>query len=183
MNRASGAGVALAMLLTSACGISAEGSPRDLDPSSGAYRVLTRDPARPAVGARSVLLHLVEDGRLVGVRRGLPGSLTPQDVVDALAAGPTAQESAVGYSSAVPQGLAVLRRADGVLEVAVPAVEEARSDEVLGFAQLVLSLDALPGVSGVVFTRDGLPVDVPRADGSLTSAALTRADYVALLAP
>ena len=58
--------------------------------------------------------------------------------------------------------------------------DAARSDEVLGYAQIVLTLTG-QGATAVRFTRDGEQLDVPRADGSLTAQPLVRGDYTSLL--
>lgn len=42
------------------------------------------------------------------------------------------------------------------------------------------SWTAQPGVGLVEFSIDGDPIDVPRADGSLTDSAVTRDDYAPL---
>ena len=53
----------------------------------------------------------------------------------------------------------------------------------LALGQLVLTATARPGVGQVRFTLEGLPVQVPTADGTVTSDPLSRDDYLALLPP
>lgn len=51
-------------------------------------------------------------------------------------------------------------------------------EQLLAVAQIVCTLTGQPGVGLVSFTVDGAPTDVPRGDGSLTSGAVSRDDYV-----
>ena len=55
--------------------------------------------------------------------------------------------------------------------------------QVLAIGQLVLSLTALPGVGQVAFTVEGVPVEVPRADGTTSADPLVREDYIGVLGP
>ncbi len=47
----------------------------------------------------------------------------------------------------------------------------------------MLTATARPGVGQVRFTLEGLPVQVPTADGTIASDPLSRDDYLALLPP
>ena len=54
-------------------------------------------------------------------------------------------------------------------------------EQQLALAQLVFTLTALPGIGQVVFERGGVPIDVPRSDGSLVSGVITREDFAGVL--
>jgi spore germination protein GerM len=180
-----GAALVAGLLCLSACGVQPESSPRTLHPSSAPFINLPRpDPA--ASGRARTLLYLVKDGGLVAVTRRVSSVADQGVVLAALIAGPSAEERDAGLSSAVPAGLTVHARssASGLVQIEVPAAgqsETGRSDEVLAYAQVVCTLSGLPGVTAVTFVRDGQPLPVPRADGSLTSMPLSRRDYASLL--
>ena len=100
--------------------------------------------------------------------------------------GPSDVESAQGLSTALGPEAVLLADVEQVgPTVTVPLADAAgglgRSDEVLAYAQVVATLTALPGVASVRFVRDGAPLPVPRADGSLADGPLRRSDYSALL--
>jgi spore germination protein GerM len=87
--------------------------------------------------------------------------------------------------TAVRRDARVVAVAGSIVTVALPAASDTstRSDAVLGFGQLVLTLTAVPTISGVLFEQDGKRLQVPRADGSLTTAPLARIDYRDLIDP
>jgi spore germination protein GerM len=47
----------------------------------------------------------------------------------------------------------------------------------IALAEIVFTATGRPGVGQVSFSLDGRPVEVPRADGSLTSEPLARTDF------
>ncbi|MFI7609327.1 GerMN domain-containing protein [Micromonospora sp. NPDC049366] len=176
--------VGLAILL-SGCGVPTDDVPRAVEVPPGPFPTpVTAGPT--ATGGRvDQTLCYVRDDRIDRVVRRtdtLPGV---EEHLRQLLAGPRAQERDRGVSSALPGTIAVAgARLDGtVAEVDVrPAGEETgRSDEVLAFGQLVCTLTSRGDVTGVSFRRAGQPLDVPRADGSLTQGPLTTADYAPLL--
>lgn len=69
------------------------------------------------------------------------------------------------------------------VQVVKPDEGTARSDEILAYGQIVCTLTGRFDVSAVSFTRDGKPLEVPRADGTLTSEPLRGSDYAGLLGP
>lgn len=185
MRSAAGLGVAL-VLLAAGCGISAESQPRTLDPGSAPFRSIAQSPTAAPVGAGRALIYLVRDGAIVAVVRRVPEPPTPDAVLAALVVGPSGRESDAGLTTAVLSGITLDQQGSDakVASVNVPAKSKSdsgRNDEVLAFAQIVVTLTALPDVTGVRFLRDGMPLDVPRADGSLASVPLTRRDYTDLL--
>jgi spore germination protein GerM len=101
--------------------------------------------------------------------------------MDSLLSGPTAAEQDEGIGSALTGGEVIgdVTLADGQAKVdlVVGLDGTGRSDAVLAIAQVVCTLDAQPDVAGVVFTREGEVVAVPRADGALSKGPLTATDY------
>lgn len=179
-------GTALLLVAAAAtgCGISAEPAPRPLSSSSGAFRSLRASPTPAPTGVGHVRVYLVQDGSLVAVTRRVPLATEPRDVLQALLSGPSTRESDAGLTTAVPAGVAVVDRAGALLRLSLPdstASDAQRSDEVLGLAQLVVSLTGLREVTAVEFVRDGHVLAVPRGDGKLSRSPLTRKDYLELL--
>jgi hypothetical protein len=172
--------------LLAGCGISTDSAPRPLDPRSGPYQQDGENPSPAPTGGARTVVYLVRDAQLVAVVRRIPTHPTAADVLATLVSGPTARESSAGLATAVPLKAVVDKSSTTAripaIAVPLPSVTDSgRNDEVLGYAQVVLSLTGLAGVKGVRFTRDGQPLDVPRADGSLSHGPLTRRDYAALL--
>jgi spore germination protein GerM len=130
------------------------------------------------------LVYLARDGVRVAVTRQVPAPAGPKEVLQALLAGPSPREREAGLITAVSVTASIAGRSGALLQVDVPAGNEqpsGRNDEVLGFGQIVITLTALTGVEAVQFMRDAQPLPVPRGDGSLSSAPLTRPDYTNLL--
>ena len=101
-----------------------------------------------------------------------------------LLAGPTDTERSGGLGSALPGGnpIGEIRLSNGQAAVDITVAEGAvRSDEVLAVGQVVCTLDARPDVNAVIFISGGQPIEVPRADGSLSEGPLTTADYASLV--
>ncbi len=122
----------------------------------------TTDPA-----AR-VTLCFVKADLVVEVDRLLPARPTVADVVRLLLDGPAATPTEEGLRSALPAGsIGEVRVFGGVAALAVdPALRQlAAKEQTLAIAQLVCTLTAQPGVGQVSFEIDGVPVEVPRADG------------------
>ncbi|MGY1822004.1 GerMN domain-containing protein [Geodermatophilus sp. SYSU D00079] len=130
------------------------------------------------------------DDRLVPRPREVTGpSLRDRldDLLGALAAGPTTAERDLQLSTALPPDvqLAVTDLTDrtATIDLTGPAEPPAGSASRRAVAQLVLSATSVPGVDAVVLTLDGEPIDAPLPSGQLSSAPLTAADYAAYLAP
>jgi spore germination protein GerM len=134
----------------------------------------------PAVGAVFLVYFLGADG-LTPVARRSETSPSPAAVVKSLLEGPNSAEAAVGLHTALPADAAV--RVDHVAgSVAFVQFDEAltelkTSDQVGALAQIVYTLTGRPAIRSVQFVVDGAPVDVPRADKTLTKAPVTRRDY------
>lgn len=173
-------------LLLAGCGVSPEGQARALDPNAGPYRVVTQNRAVPPAGSHPVAIFLVRDGALISTSRRIPEQPNPANVLKALSSGPSAAEKAKGLTTGLPPDRDVTVRSvdGGTVTVSLPQSADSsnRSDAVLAFGQVVLTLVGLPTVTGVLFEQNGQALQVPRADGSLSTAPLTRADYQRLIA-
>jgi spore germination protein GerM len=172
----------LAVLVLAGCGVPLDDAPRRLgDPGRTGT---AGGPAPNAAGATVLRLYLVRDDRLVRVPRRVAAPQTPAEQLDTLLAGPTAEESDDGLSSALSTMTVTDLRLAGrraTITLGSRAGQGVRSDEVLAFGQIVCTLTNLPDVGTVSFEADGVPLWVPRADGSLANTPLTIADYSDLL--
>ncbi|RKN47843.1 GerMN domain-containing protein [Micromonospora endolithica] len=180
---------ALAVVLVLAgCGVPTDARPRPVQaPASGPFPTPVTASSSVPAGREAEVLCLVREDHLVRVVRRVdrPPSLDAQ--VRDLLAGPTPAERDDGFTSALPGAVAVtgVRLVGTRAEVDVRGVgdENGRSDEILAFGQLVCTLTARTGVDAVSFREDGQPLDVPRADASLSRQPLTAADYATLIRP
>ncbi|WP_106125010.1 GerMN domain-containing protein [Pseudosporangium ferrugineum] len=164
------------------CGITLDDEPRDIETPG---RLGTSgEPAPVGAGSAVLRLFMVRDGRLVRVPRRVPAPLGPRQQLDALLAGPTAEERRDGLTSAVTTMTVTGLRLSGrraTITIGDRPDELVRSDEVLAFGQIVCTLTSQTEVGTVSFESAGEPLGVPRADGSLADGPLTIADYNGLL--
>ncbi|BCB92026.1 GerMN domain-containing protein [Phytohabitans suffuscus] len=184
---------ALSVLLAVAaagCGVPAEDVPREVDPPNGvshAWATETTPAPDPDPGAGNIpeRLYFLRDGELVAVTRNVDAQPSTDELVEDLLAGPTDAEQRDGLTSALLGNDIVvgvrLRDGRATVELTAAMDETGRTDQIFAFAQIVCTLTAKPGVTAVSFTRAGQPVGVPRADGSLSEAPATSADYASLL--
>ncbi|MBB2941421.1 spore germination protein GerM [Actinoplanes lutulentus] len=170
----------LLTLLLAGCGIPAQDEPHAVTLPRGDLNTATAGPA-PG-GEVAEVLCLVRDGRLVQAVRRVSSVPTTQRQLDDLTAGPTAAERGLGLSTSLSGTTLSVRNSNKSDGVTVEVAEAgARSDEVLAYAQIVCTLTARADVASVSFTRDGDPLRVPRADGSLTDQPLRGWDYRGLI--
>jgi hypothetical protein len=164
------------------CGVPTDSGPRDIDNP----RAHSSDgPLAADAGSQFVRIYLVRDGRLVRVLHRVPAAQSAQGQLQQLLKGPSAAESRNGMTTALSTtniiSLTVVNRR-ATVEIGTPPAPGARSDEVLAYGQIVCTLTSQGAEVGTVsFLSDGKPLAVPSADGSLTDAPLTIADYAGLL--
>lgn len=170
------------LLAVAGCGVPTDTEPRDI------ANPLTRnsdEPGAVSAGSALVRIYLVGDGRLVRVAHRVPRALPPRGQLDELLKGPTATDSSNGLTSALSTTdvldiTVVNRRA--TIDIGGQTEQGARSDETLAYGQIVCTLTSQGADVGTVsFLSDGMPLAVPRADGSLSDQPLTIADYSGLL--
>ncbi len=173
------------------CGIPSMDEPRPL--ATEVVPVLpTPGPIESPVpaGSEPALYFSTADELLRAVRRSVPTGTPSEQAGELLAGlmvGPSVTERAVGLSTSIPPGLTLqltsLEGGHAVVDVAGedpgPTAAQAR----LATGQVVLTLTALPGVSSVSLTRNGVPIEASLPDGSLTELPLTAEDYASLVAP
>ncbi|WP_019872431.1 GerMN domain-containing protein [Salinispora oceanensis] len=175
--------VAALLVLLAGCGVPTDDGPRAVEAPYGPFPTPGTAVSDPA-GRFTEALYFVRDDRLVLVRRRLDLLPTVNQHLQHLLAGPNEAERAEGLATALFGAVTVagIRITGTRAEVHVPPVADGagRSDEVFAFGQIVCTLTARPEVDAVSFLRDGEPLGVPRADGSLSEGPLTAADYAEL---
>ncbi|MBW3615633.1 MAG: GerMN domain-containing protein [Actinobacteria bacterium] len=174
-----------------ACGVQGEEAPQSLSANEVPYGLLEEAPSSTTsttvVDTRKVGLDifLVAGGRLHPAPRQVTEPLTVAKALSALLAGPQEDEAVAGLRSAInPAASLVPSRVDPgtwVVDVSTEFVQGPTSEQVLGLAQIVFTLTDIPGVTGVRFTLEGVPIEVPTPTGT-TSAPLGR-DAFTDLAP
>jgi hypothetical protein len=164
------------------CGVPAEDEPRPIEPSL----VIGPPPTQAAAGSGGTVLErlfFVRDGRLVAVDRQVTAAGNVAALLADLAAGPTDAERDDRLTSALTGTdlIAGARLVDGTAEVSLRPQVGGRTDEILAIGQIVCTLDARADVDTVQFLRDEQVLAVPGADGLVTAAPLTSANYQALI--
>jgi spore germination protein GerM len=185
--------VALAVaLLVTGCGVQEDAAPRQIDPQSVPFGLLdpTFEPPSTtvAVGATSSPLRvwLVSDeDNLVAVPRQVAGSATVGKALDTLLAGASQAEANLRLTSALAAGTRLLDvsvAADGTatVDLSRELLSVTGRRQIQALAQIVFTATEVPGVERVFFRFSGRARDVPRGDGQLTSAPLSRRDFRAL---
>lgn len=186
------AALTLALVLLGAatgCGVPTGGPPETIPPADvpaalSSAPAATTPPATapPAVGQPAVYLL---DGEDVLVPRSRPvgGDVRDQvaELLDELAAGPSAAERDEGLTTAVPAqarlDLAQLSEGTATVELSSGSDAATGQESRRVVAQIVLTATSLPGVDSVLLSQDGAPVEAPLPDGELTTRPLTAADY------
>lgn len=173
------------------CGVPTDEHPRDISARKVPFDLLesstTTSTLPPPVASVATTIYLVSEEQLVPVSREVLAPPLVSRVLATLLRGPTAEESARGVRTAVPNDARLLsaRTSVGVLTVDLSKelVTVSGQEQILALAQIVFTATGNPEITAVRFALDDEPVEVPRADGTLTSAPLGRADYQELLSP
>lgn len=182
-------GVAALLLITGAgCGIGEERDARSQHHDDVPFELL--DPEAPALvpdpAGLPVTICLLSESALRPVPRRMDPEASLTAIVRSLTDDVTDAEAAEGLRTALnPEVLihsASVRRGSAVVDFS-EAPRLGGQDRILGIAQIVCTLARQPGVGQVSFTVAGAPVQVPTADGSLTSEPVTLDDYVSTAAP
>jgi len=169
------------------CGVPTHESATKVESENVPFELLEPDrgvDAGAEAGAEDVVLYFVRTGRLVRASRRLPVSPTAGRVLASLREGPTTAEGSAGARSALPAQNSVrsvsLAGGTATVDLARRFTTLSSSDQLLALAQIVYTLTARPGIGQVRFTLQGESTEVPRANGSLTSARVSRDDYAPL---
>ena len=189
--------VVLASLVLSACGVPISGAPSAL-PKSQVPNDLLSPVVPPSTSTTSPAgvsetIYLVNPKQqIVSAQRFVPVPARLTAVLDALLAGPIAQETTQGYTSALTPGIEVLSLVSGPVNVTIDF--NSTFGEILGQQQQLLAVaqvvdtvgtyTATPsGVKGVYFEIEGNPTNVPIATGAEVSGPVNSTQYASLSAP
>lgn len=177
--------VICAVLVTTGCGVPVDDAPRHVPVPPGPFATRTAGPTPSSAGRVAEPICLVRGDRLVRVVRPVDYLPDVTTHLDHLLAGPTQTDRDAGLTTALtgtaPRVHGTLTGGIAEVEVAGATDENGRSDEITAFAQIVCTLTSRADVHAVAFRRDGQALEVPRADGSLTTAPLTADDYRPLM--
>ncbi len=126
-------------------------------------------------------------GSTIRPMRRLDVEATLESAIDALRAGPSFTDSQEGLRSAIPSAdtidSAMVQSGTATISLAPSFLTLPGNEQTLAIAQIVYTITNLSGVGLVVFRLGDRPLSVPTADGQPSKGALSRDDYVNLLAP
>lgn len=131
-----------------------------------------------------VNVYFVDGTRLAVVLRELVRPASPTEALVALSEGPDLGTDPVGLRSSIPEGLILTVEVSGgtaTVDLTPDLVDLAGTEQLLALAQIVATLTDRPGIGRVSFTLEGRPIDVPRADGTVSQGSVSRDDYASLL--
>ena len=175
-----------AALALGGCAVSATSSATRIDDAAVPHALLESEAPNVVAepGGRDVTICFFDDDRLVMSDRRLADDSTLIDVARSLAA-LTDAEAGRGWQTAI-SGADEVRRISlsggtATVDFADDASQSLTRDPLATVAQLVCTITGQPGVGLVRFSVGRTPIEVPRADGSLTDAAVSRDDYGPLL--
>jgi hypothetical protein len=177
-----------------ACGVPTGGEPTTIAPSDVPYGLASPSTdagavtkAEPALDPSGIFL-VAGDGRLVARGRDVEGGSRRErlaDLLTALAEGPTVAERDEELFTALPPEVRLtvgdLSVPTATVDIDVPAEAPTGWASRRAVAQIVLTVTSVPGVTAVLLTLTGEPVEAPLPSGELTSDPLTAADYAAFL--
>jgi len=186
--------VLAAAALLGGCGVPTGGAPDTIAASDIPYGLAVPSPGSPAATStpprddRPRIYLVNADDVLVPSGRDVSGSSTRDrldNLLGQLADGPTAGERDDELTTALPPRTTLtVSSVDGETATidfsatsAPPAGEQTRR----AVGQIVLTATSLPGVTAVLLTHDGEPLEAPLPSGELTTAPLAAADYEPLL--
>lgn len=177
-----GVHLVLVALVAAACGIPMEAEPEILDvkiqPVQESESVAPGDLA-------SVSIYLVRNDALVRVTRDLPSPPSLTSIFDSLLERVTEPERRANLRTAIPPGTRTIEVTEDGSTLRIDLSQEFASvggeEEIFAVAQIVLTATSIEGVDLVAFQLDGVPTDVPVANGALSADPVGADDYAALV--
>lgn len=163
-------------LLGGGCGVRSDPTPRTMSADDVPYGLLeaapptTLPPRTPSVPTAAVNVYLVNGDRMFAVARQVNAPPSVAKALTALLFGPQEDEAVAGVRSAISPTAAVQARAVDpatyLVDLSPEFAQGSVSEQVLGLAQIVWTATDIPGVTGVRFTLNGAPIQVPTPVGS-----------------
>jgi len=180
------------MMAGTACGIPTSGGPTAIAKQDVPFNLLS--PASPTtvtstvppdVAVPELIFLAASTGTVAPVSRYItvPTTLnaTLTELLGALLAGPTPTESAAGLESFLSGANTKVsaKVAGGIATVDFSAnpIQVVGASQTLAIAQVVFTVTAQPGVTGVVFQIAGQTLDVPTASGATVPGPVDRTSY------
>jgi spore germination protein GerM len=180
------------LVIAASCGVPVERTAKTIElrdivleiapPTTSAVSPVEPDSVR----TRAVVIYLIRGEGLIGRARSTLPEFTIEDLIDLLAAGPSAgdilDDLSTGIDPSDPtvesveirDGLAYLGLSDAFLE-------DSSVSQTLVLGQIVITLMSNLPLDGVQFTSNGLPIAVPNAEGTPVTEPVRRRDYASLL--
>lgn len=163
-------------VLAGGCGVRSEPVPRNLSAGEVPYGLLeeaaptTAPPRAPSVPTAAVNVYFVRGERMYPVVRQVNAPPSVAKALTALLFGPEEDEVSAGVRSAISPTAAIQARAIDpatyLVDLSAEFAQGSVTDQVIGLAQVVWTATDIPGVTGVRFTLNGLPIQVPTPSGS-----------------
>jgi spore germination protein GerM len=166
------------------CGIPLDPAPEVVDVEFAA----AADAGGPIPGdLAAVSIYLIRNDSPVSVTRDLPTPPTLDIVFDSLLGPVTEPEQRAGLRTAIPRGTETIAIDDDGATLLIDLNREFAAvggeEEILAVAQIVLTATSFGGIESVAFQLEGVPTDVPVADGALSADPVGADDYASLIAP
>jgi spore germination protein GerM len=169
--------VSLVLVVGSSCGVRSDDGPRTLAADQVPYGLLenapattTSTPTRSVPKDRAVVYFVGDSDHLVPVFRDVNRPPTVAKVLTAVLFGVQEDEAAGGLRSAIDPTASVQARAldpaTYVVDLSPEFAQGSTSEQLLRIAQLVFTATDIPGVTGVLFTLNGTPIQAPTPAGS-----------------
>jgi hypothetical protein len=171
------------VVAVASCGVPGQTEPTQLaNDNVRAATPTTRFP--PGTAVRRIEMCFVSGDHLIAILVPLPSPLTVPRTLEALVKASRSRLPAGAESTVNNPKLLTARttmRGIAQLDFSADFARISRREQVLTVAQVVCTLTSMPGIGQVLFTAVGQPIDIPRANGSVTRSPVSRADYATLL--
>ena len=175
------------MAVLVACGVPAdETQPREIATDDVQFDLLAPSSTSTSTtvgpgGEQSVEVFLLRNEQLAPVPRSVPAGSDARDVIRILLGGTQGNETTRGYGTAIPDGTDLLGTSLDAGTLTLDLSEELNAvqgeRQMIAIAQMVFTATELAGIDGVRFQIEGEPVEVPKGDGTSTSAPVRQSDY------
>jgi spore germination protein GerM len=185
MSRPARLAAVVAFVAAAGCGVSRQATPTRLTEDDVRVVAPTTSTSLPlGTRTRHVELCFISGDRLITLVTELPAPLSVAGALRALVDAPrTVLPGGARTAISEPNMTTARATKGGIAQVDLNRdfTQTPAADQRFAIGQVVCTLTSLPGIGQVHFTLEGRPVEIPRADGSLTNRAVSRADYQPLL--